>query len=190
MEALLQWHFGEIPSCHATMAEAISLGRKLNDMHGLAVTLGYAGRLAYYELGAVEMERLASNLIELSTRYGFALWLAIGKIFRGWARSASDSTEGLSWIEEGIDEVQATGSISWMSYFLALKAQALYLANRASEALRRRKHSSKVLVDATYLLNSIGFAVYFLRLWVRTIPKVRVRSAKPSKLQMSRSRSR
>jgi hypothetical protein len=190
MEALLQWHFGEIPSCHATMAEAISLGRKLNDMHGLAVTLGYAGRLAYYELGAVEMERLASDLIELSTRYGFALWLAIGKIFRGWARSASDSTEGLSWIEEGIDEVQAAGSISWMSYFLALKAQALYLANRASEALRRRKHSSKVLVDATYLLNSIGFAVYFLRLWVRMIPKLRVRSAKPSKLQMSRSRSR
>ena len=123
MEALLQWHFGEIPSCHATMAEAISLARKLNDMHGLAVTLGYAGRLAYYELGAVEMERLASDLIELSTRYGFGLWLAIGKIFRGWARSASDSTEGLSWIEEGIDEARATGSISWMSYFLALKAQ-------------------------------------------------------------------
>ena len=60
----------------------------------------------------------------------------MGKIFRGWARSASDSTEGLSWIEEGIDEVQATGSISWMSYFLALKAQALFLANRASEALQ------------------------------------------------------
>ena len=136
LEALLQWHFGEIPSCHATMAEAISLARKLNDMHGLAVTLAYAGRLAYYELGAVEVERLASDLIELSTRYGFGLWLAMGKIFRGWARSASDSTEGLSWIEEGIDEVQATGSISWMSYFLALKAQALYLANRASEALQ------------------------------------------------------
>ena len=26
---------------------------------------------------------------------------------------------------------------------------------------------SKVLVDATYLLNCIGFAVFFLRLWVR-----------------------
>ncbi|MGB9275841.1 MAG: hypothetical protein WCC08_11465, partial [Terrimicrobiaceae bacterium] len=136
LEALLQWHFGEIPSCHATMAEAISLARRLNDMHGLAVTLAYAGRLAYYELGALEMERLASDLIELSTRYSFGLWLAMGKIFRGWARSASDSTEGLSWIEEGIDEVQATGSISWMSYFLALKAQALSLANRASEALQ------------------------------------------------------
>ena len=26
-EALLQWHFGEIASCHATMAEAISLAQ-------------------------------------------------------------------------------------------------------------------------------------------------------------------
>ena len=81
------------------------------------------------------MERLASDLIELSTRHGFVLWLAIGKVFRGWARSASDSREGLSWIEEGIDEFRANGSILWMSYFLALKAGALHLAERASEAL-------------------------------------------------------
>ena len=136
-EALLQWHFGEIPSCHATIAEAISLAKELNDMHGLAVALGYAGRLAYYELGAGEVERLASDLIELSTRFGFVLWLAIGKFFRGWARSASGSTaEGLSWIEDGIDEFRATGSISWMSYFLALKAEALHHADRASEALQ------------------------------------------------------
>ena len=38
-EALSEWHFGEIASCHATMAEAISLAKELNDMHGLAVAL-------------------------------------------------------------------------------------------------------------------------------------------------------
>ena len=48
-EALLQWHFGEIPSCHATIAEAISLAKELNDMHGLAVALGHAARIASYE---------------------------------------------------------------------------------------------------------------------------------------------
>ena len=35
-EAMLQWHFGEIASCHATMAEAISLAKELNDMHGFS----------------------------------------------------------------------------------------------------------------------------------------------------------
>jgi tetratricopeptide (TPR) repeat protein len=138
IEAQLQWHFGEIPSCNATMAEAISLARKLNDMHGLAVALAYAARLAYYQRGAVEMvERLASELIELSTRYGFVAWLTFGKIFCGWARSASGSTaEGLSLIEDGLDELQATGTINWMSYFLALKAEALHLADRNSESLQ------------------------------------------------------
>ncbi len=136
-EALLQWHFGEIPSCHVTIAEAISLARKLNDMHGSAVALAYAGRLAHDELGAREMEHLASDLIELSTRYGFELWLAIGKIFLGSARSASGSTaEGLLWIEDGIDEFQATGTMSWISYFLALKAEALHSAGRGSESLQ------------------------------------------------------
>ena len=73
----------------------------------------------HYEHGAAEMvERLASELIELSTRYGFVAWLAFGKIFCGWARSASGSTaEGLSLIENGIDELQAAGTINWMILF-------------------------------------------------------------------------
>ncbi len=153
-EALLQWHFGEIPSCHATIAEAISLAKELNDMHGLAVALAYAGRLAHYELGAGEVERLASDLIELSTRFGFVLWLAIGKFFRGWARSASGSTaEGLSWIEDGIDEFRATGSILWMSYLLALKAEALHHADRASEALQ-------AITEAEAFVESDWWALY------------------------------
>ena len=35
-KALSEWHFGEIASCRATMAEAISLAKELNDMHALA----------------------------------------------------------------------------------------------------------------------------------------------------------
>jgi hypothetical protein len=136
-EALLQWHFGEIPSCRATIAEAISLAKELNDMHGLAVALGHAACLVHYERNAAEVERLASDLIELSTRHSFAHWLAIGEVFRGWAGSASGNTaEGLSRIEDGIEDYRATGSLLWMPYFLALKAEALHLTNRVSEALQ------------------------------------------------------
>jgi len=77
------------------MAEAISLGRKLNDMHGLAVTLGYAGRLAYYELGAVEMERLASDLLSYQRvtvlRFGWLLerFFAAGRAALRIAQKAS-----------------------------------------------------------------------------------------------------
>ena len=75
-EALSEWHFGEIASCQATMAEAISLAKELNDMHALALALYFAAGLAHFERNPAEVERLASDLIELSTRHNFAYWLA------------------------------------------------------------------------------------------------------------------
>ena len=82
------------------------------------------------------MERFASDLIELSTRQNFAHWLAGGDILRGWARSASgDTAEGISWIEDGIGDSRATGAMIGHAIFLALKAEALHLADRTSEAL-------------------------------------------------------
>jgi hypothetical protein len=54
----------------------------------------------------------------------------------GWARSASGSTaEGLSGIEEGIKDYRATSRFGFLEFFLALKAEALHLADRTSEAL-------------------------------------------------------
>ena len=61
-EALLEWHFGEIASCHATMAEAIALAKELNDMHGLAVALGYAAQLAHFERSAARSGTLGLGI--------------------------------------------------------------------------------------------------------------------------------
>jgi predicted ATPase len=135
-EALSEWHFGEIASCQATMAEAISLAKELNDMHALAVALWHAGWLTHFERDPAGVERLASDLIELSTRQNFAWLLAGGEVLRGWARSAlGDTAEGVSWIEDGIEGWGATGAVLAVPYYLALKAEALHLADRTSEAL-------------------------------------------------------
>ena len=57
-------------------------------------------------------------------------------IYRGWARSVSGNTaEGILWIEDGIRDYRATGSMLRMPYYLALKAASLHLADRVSEAL-------------------------------------------------------
>ena len=82
------------------------------------------------------MDRLASDLIELATRYNFAYSLTMGSVFRGWARSASgDVAEGISLIENGIREYRASGSILGLPFLLTRKAEALHLADRTSEAL-------------------------------------------------------
>ena len=135
-EALCQWHFGEIVSCHAAMAEAISLAKELNDMQALTITLWHAGILAHFEGDPAEVERFASDAIELATRQNIAQFLAGGEVLRGWARSSyGDTAEGLAWIEGGIEGWQATGATLAVPYFLALKAEALHLADRTSEAL-------------------------------------------------------
>ena len=118
------------------MAEAISLAKELNDINALAMALAWAAGLAAYERNPAESDRLASDLIELSTRHNFVHWLAIGAIYRGWARSVSgDSAEGIPWIERGIRDYRATGAVLDLPCFLGLKAVALHLANRTSEAL-------------------------------------------------------
>jgi tetratricopeptide (TPR) repeat protein len=135
-DALSEWHFGEIGSSHATIAEAISLAKELDDFYPLAVSLWWAAILSRSEGNPAVVERLASDLIELSTRHSFAHYLADGKILRGWARSASgDTAQGISLIEDGIEDSRATASMVALPLLLALKAEALHLADRTSEAL-------------------------------------------------------
>jgi hypothetical protein len=94
---------------------------------------------------------LASELIELSTRYNLVIFLHVGTILRGWARSAvGDTVEGISWIEQGIEDYRASGTIIGLTYFLAAKAEALYLADRTSEAL-------KTLMEAEAIVERSGF---------------------------------
>jgi tetratricopeptide (TPR) repeat protein len=131
-----EWHLGEIASSQATIAEAISIAKEVNDMHALALALYWAARLAADEHNPAEVERLASEMIELSTRHNFVFWLATGEIYRGWARSVSGNTaEGIPWIELGIRDFRATGAVLALPVWLAQKAEALHLANRTSEAL-------------------------------------------------------
>ena len=135
-EALLKWHVGEMAASKVTIEEAISLEKELNDIHGLTSTLYYAAIICYFERNPAEVERLASDVIELSTHHHFVHWLALGSILRGWARSVfGDTVEGISWIEDGIRDYRATGAMLSLPFLAALKAEALHVADRTSDAL-------------------------------------------------------
>jgi predicted ATPase len=145
-KALFEWHFGEIASSQATVAEAISLTKELNDMHGLAEALAFAAILGTLKHDAFEVDRVASDLIELSAREHFAQWLTAGEVFRGWARSASGNTvEGLALIEDAINNWRAACPMLMVPFCLMLKAQALHLAARTSEALETMREAEAVI---------------------------------------------
>ena len=143
--ALSEWHLGEIASSDATMSEAISLAKALNDMPSLALALWHAAYLAHYQRNLADVERLASDLIELSTRQNFAFFLAGGGVLRGWARSASgDIRGGISWIEDGMAGFGGAAGIA-LPFLLALRAEALHLADRTSEALETIKEAEALV---------------------------------------------
>ena len=105
-------------------------------MHALGLALYFAACLGRFERNPSEVERCASDLIELSMRQNFAFWLAMGAVCRGWARSASGNTGvGIAGIEEGIGDYRAIGSMLFLPFFLALKAESLFIADHTSEAL-------------------------------------------------------
>ena len=134
--AACEWQFGEIASYHALMDEGISIAKELKDTNALALALNLAASLGCAERNPAKVDRSASDLIELSTRHNFMYFLALGAIWRGWARSVSgDTAEGISWIEQGIRDIRASGTVLALPGYLARKAEALHLANRTSEAL-------------------------------------------------------
>ena len=74
-------------------------------------------------------------------------WLGVGAVYRGWARSASgDTAEGIPWIEQGIRDFRAIGAIRNLPCLLMLNAEALYLANRTSEALEEIREA-EILIE-------------------------------------------
>jgi tetratricopeptide (TPR) repeat protein len=138
-KSLSQWHFVEIASCHSTMEEAIAIAKELRVGHGLAVALYFAAQLGYVERSRADVERLASELIEVATRHSIVHFRALGTALLGWARSTAGRTvEGLSWIEDGI---RVIGDLFNMMPVLALKAESLHLADRNVEALETIKQA-------------------------------------------------
>jgi len=119
------------------MAESISVAKALNNMQALTHALWHAGWLAQFQRDPADVERLALTLSDPSTRHNFAPFLRRAAVLRGWARAASGETvEGISWIEEGIRNCRATGSMLEMPFLVALKAEALCLGDRTSDALQ------------------------------------------------------
>ena len=139
-KAVCAWHSGQLASAHSTMKEALLVAKRLENTHGIAVALHFAATLCYMEQNPTEAVRLSSELIELSTRQHFPHFRAFGTALLGWTRSVAGLfTQGISWMDDGIEELQTSGALLPISSLLGAKAEALYLANRTSEALSDNK---------------------------------------------------
>jgi len=116
--------------------EALILAQGLSHPLSLAVALYYAARLHQARRERQEAQERAETLIALSREQEFALTLAWGTIYRGWALAEQGQVEeGIAQIRQGLTAYRATGAEVARPHFLALLAEACGKVGQTEEGL-------------------------------------------------------
>jgi class 3 adenylate cyclase/predicted ATPase len=129
--------------------EAVAEARRLSPYN-----LVYALRHAWYGDWAIRetpeaMLRVAEEMSTISMEHGFAMFLGVAKIMRGWCLCATkQSGEGLPLLTQGLDLYGATGAKLVVPFYLLILAKAYAVAGRPEEALNRLSAAIE-LIDAT-----------------------------------------
>jgi predicted ATPase len=124
---------------HAGLAhgrEAVAHAEHLQHPHSICYVLPFLAGAHIFCGEAQAAYPLAERTVVLAREYGFPLWLAGGRMLRGWARlDLGDVERGLDEIHQSIAALEATGALTWVEFARYLLAQALARAGQAQEAL-------------------------------------------------------
>src|SRR5438445_3875115 len=86
----------------------------------------------------------------LAAEHGFSFWLAGSAVMGGWALAAAgDADEGVGRLRQGLRDWQATGSVTYRTYYLGLLAEVLGGRGQAEEG-------GRVLEEALALVRQTG----------------------------------
>jgi TolB-like protein/predicted ATPase len=134
--AWAQWHNGFLAEATLTADRAVRHARGFGHAHTLVYTLWHAATISLLARDAVRVAALANEVVGISAEHGFAMWLAYGNIFVGWAAARrGDVAAGIGRMRAGIAAAAATGARLFDPLFLGLLAEGLALDGSAAEAL-------------------------------------------------------
>lgn len=123
--AWAQWMLGFPDRAKREAAAAVASANELKHPFSVAFALVFAAFVhqARREIDATRQR--ADAAIALCTEHGFAMYLAVATVFRGWAIAEAGAVrEGLAVMEEGLAAYSATGAVLVRPYFLALIGEA------------------------------------------------------------------
>jgi predicted ATPase len=129
---------------------AIFEAERLADPPSLAASLGFGARLLSLVGENASLNARVDRLVAVTTEQGFAVWHALGTIYRGWAKVINgDVAEGTSLLRSGSIAYRATGTEASVPYHMALLAAAYEIAGQVEESLA-------VLDDALQIAERTG----------------------------------
>jgi DNA-binding NtrC family response regulator/predicted ATPase len=134
--ALIRWLLGYPDQALESLHAVLTAVQKRPHAFSLAVALLFAAALHQLRREAPLAQERAEAAMTLSNQQGFAAFLAMGAILRGWALAEREqSAEGIAQIREGLDAWRAVGNELLRPYFLGLLAEAHGGAGQAEQGL-------------------------------------------------------
>ena len=134
--ALTLWCLGSWNRSLDRSQEAVQLAQRTEHAFSHALALDIAALLHAMRRESGAAQACAQRAIDISTKNGFPLWLALGTILLGWALTQEGEIEaGLTHLHAGISSWESTGAALGRPLFLALLAEGLSSAGQAREAL-------------------------------------------------------
>jgi predicted ATPase len=115
---------------------AVALSHELAQPNTQALALHFAAMLRQCRGEPGPARILAELEAAIAADHGFSFWHAGGTVLQGWAMAAGGNPAGVDRLREGLAAWQATGSVTYQSYFLGLLADAVGRHGPPEEALR------------------------------------------------------
>ncbi|WFU43267.1 adenylate/guanylate cyclase domain-containing protein [Bradyrhizobium sp. CB82] len=135
---------GDVDRGLASGQDAVRLAEQHQHPHSLCNALAFLAG-AHVLCGASDAAfPVAERTVRLATEYAFPLWLAGGRMLRGWAScDRGNVEEGLPELRKSVKALEATGALIWVQFARYLLAQAFAKAEQLVDAMK--------LVDQTLL---------------------------------------
>ncbi|MGH7960987.1 MAG: ATP-binding protein, partial [Candidatus Binatia bacterium] len=144
------WLCGYPEQARQKIHEALTLAQEMPHPYILATALSFSARLRHFRREAQTAQEQAEAALTLATERGFALWVAVSTMLRGWALAAQGEGEaGRAQISQGLTLYQAIGVKVAQPYYLALLAEGYGRVRRPGEGL-------SVLTEALALVEKTG----------------------------------
>ena len=143
--------------------ESVRLAEQLAHPFSLAMARSFATSVCYLRREPESVQTQAAELSEICRERGFAQFVAMTTMLRGWSLAAQDNaSEGIALIQEGLDAIRATG-VSRLAFQLALLAEACSWAGEIERGLT-------AVVEAEAAIESTGE-----RLWEAEVLRLKGR---------------
>jgi adenylate cyclase len=134
--ALTLWVLGYPARAVARSEEALARSRALQHPLSLTYACHFAAQLHQCRGDRQAMQELEDAVLAQATEHGFGLFLAVGRIHRGWLHAdRGHAEEGLAQMREGIAASQEIGAGLRIPAFLASMAEVCAKTRRRAEAL-------------------------------------------------------